>query len=85
MEQRTNAGYVITSSITVGQKEIVLGEKKGVSTPSQYVTWSCVNGDSYNHGHYFASELSAKKDFCDRTMSEIEFLEQFKKKREPER
>ena len=85
MEQRTNAGYVITSSITVGQKEIVLGEKKGVSTPSPYVTWSCVNGDSYNHGRYFASELRAKKDFCDRAMSEIEFLEQFKKKREPER
>ncbi|MCQ4638622.1 hypothetical protein NE619_17980 [Anaerovorax odorimutans] len=39
MEQRTNAGYLITNAIQVGAYEFVLGEH--METPGLFVTWKC--------------------------------------------
>lgn len=71
---RVNQGYIITSSVHIGEAEYVMG----VSTkaPSQYVTWKCSNGEDYYWGHYFSDRLAAEKDLVTRAQEEVEFLEQ---------
>ena len=83
MEPRTNAGYEIINSMTVGNTEIVLGENK--EKFSQYVTWQCTNGDYYFYGHYHSTLLNAQKDFCNRVLDEIKHLERPHKNHEAER
>ena len=51
MKQRTNAGYTIIASIQLPNYEYVLGEKQTESKEPQYVTWCCINGTDYYHGH----------------------------------
>lgn len=71
---RVNQGYIITSSVHIGEAEYVMG----VSTkaPSQYVTWKCSNGEDYYWGHYFSDRLAAEKDLVTRAQEEVEYLEQ---------
>ena len=68
-----NAGYIITSSVHVGESEFVLG----VSTkaPGQFVTWKCSGGNGYYWGHYFSDQFAAEKDLVARAQGEIEILE----------
>ena len=81
MDVRMNAGYIITSSVHVGESEFVLG----VSTkaPGQFVTWKCSGGSDYYWGHYFSDQFAAEKDLVARAQEEIEFLEERPQKQKP--
>ena len=81
MDVRINAGYIITSSVHVGESEFVLG----VSTkaPGQFVTWKCSDGNNYYWGHYFSDQFAAEKDLVARAQEEIEFLEERPEKQKP--
>ena len=67
---RTNAGYEIISSVTIGDGEIVLG-KKPTESIVPYVTWHCRNRTDYYWGRYFEKEADALRDFCERSLCEI--------------
>ena len=73
---RTNAGFVITNSISVGNAEFVLGGN--MKNPDSFVTWKCRGGTDYYWGHYTDSLLKATKDLCERVLEEVRFLEQKK-------
>ncbi len=47
---RTNAGFVITTSIPVGNTEFVLGVN--MKNPNSFVTWECKGQTDYFWGHY---------------------------------
>lgn len=68
--KRNNAGYEIVSSIPIGDGEIVLGKKPTESIVS-YVTWHCRNHTDYYWGRYFEKEADALRDFCERSLCEI--------------
>ena len=71
---RTNAGFVITTSIPVGNAEFVLGVN--MKNPNSFVTWECKGQTDYFWGHYMDSLLKATKDLCQRAMDGILYLEQ---------
>lgn len=73
-DARTNAGYLIKSSILVGSNEFVLGVNQ--KEPNQYVTWQCKNKTDYFWGHYTDNILKAIRDLCERALDEVAFLEQ---------
>lgn len=81
MAVRINAGYIITSSVHVGESEFVLG----VSTkaPGQFVTWKCTGGHDYYWGHYFSDQFAAEKDLVARAQEEIQVLEERPEKQKP--
>ena len=72
MSERTNAGYTITDSITIGNAEFVIGENK-TSMGTQYVTWECKDGDNYFWGHYMTQRRNAEKDLLERAQRELDF------------
>ena len=83
MSQRTNAGYIITDSVHVGDTEFVLGVSQHI--PNDFVTWRCSNGNYY-WGHYHSNLFSAQKDLVDRTaerVAEIQSVLDTKKVMEP--
>lgn len=71
MEQRENAGYIITESIMVKNTEFVLGEEPKTG---MCVTWECRNGTDYYWGHYTENRYEALKDLCERAIKEIDHL-----------
>lgn len=71
---RTNAGFLITASIPIGDVEFVLGVNQ--KERNQYVTWECRNKTDYFFGHYTDKFFKATKDLCQRAMDEIQYLEQ---------
>jgi len=75
---RTNAGFVITTSIPVGNAEFVLGVN--MKNPNSFVTWECKGQTDYFWGHYTDSLLKATKDLCQRAMDEVLYLEQKEEK-----
>ena len=81
MDMRINAGYIITSSIHVGNTEFVLGVN--AKAPQQFVTWCCNHGRDYYWGHYYNDELDATKDLISRAQEEVSLLEQ--RPRSPEK
>ena len=86
MEWRTNAGYIITNQITIGESKIVLGVHE--SQPNMFVTWECSGKDNYYWGHYHTNLLSAQKDFCEHGAEKAKFYEKLQRKpkeKEPER
>ena len=74
MDMRINAGYVITSSVHIGESEFVLGVS--MKAPSQFVTWKCSDGKDYYWGHYFTDQFAAEKDLVARAQEEIQYLEE---------
>ena len=74
MDYRENAGYIITDSLHVGDREFVLGVHK--TARSQFVTWRCANQTEFYWGHYFDDLLSAQKDFVARVQAELQYLEE---------
>ena len=74
MDVRINAGYIITSSVHVGESEFVLGVN--VKAPGQFVTWKCSGGKDYDWGHYFTDQFAAEKDLIARAQEEIDFLDE---------
>ena len=79
---RTNAGFVITNAIPVGNKEFVLGVN--IKNPKSFVTWECKGGTDYFWGHYTDSLLKATRDLSQRGMGEVEYLEQAEQERKEE-
>ena len=74
---RENAGYEIINSMKIGENEVVLGAKKEGYV--KYVTWECKDGNNYFWGHYHTDLLTAQKDFCERCLKNVRFLENVKK------
>jgi hypothetical protein len=72
MDIKTNAGYILTDTVTVGESNFVLGVHG--TAPSQFVTWQCKD-DDYFWGHYFSDRLTAVKDLCQRALDEAKYLE----------
>lgn len=72
-DMRTNAGFVITNSIPIGNKEFVLGVN--MKNPQSFVTWECKDGTDYYWGHYTDSLLKATRDLCQRAIGEVDYLE----------
>lgn len=81
MDLRINAGYIITSSVHVGESEFVLGVSTKV--PGQFVTWKCSGGNDYYWGHYFSDQFAAEKDLVARAQEEIQVLEERPEKQKP--
>lgn len=71
MDQRKNAGYIITQSIKIGEIEIVFG-KNDTRFGTEYVTWLYKN-NSYIWGHYYNNEITALKDFLGRAQDELTY------------
>lgn len=82
MDWRSNAGYIITNSITIGESEIVLGVHE--TKPDMFVTWECNNKTDYFWGHYSTSLLAAQRDFLERGLDKVRFYEHYKPKKPPE-
>lgn len=78
MDQRKNAGYIITQSIKIGEIEIVFG-KQETKFRTEYVTWLHYN-NSYIWGHYYNEEINALKDFLGRAQDELTQYAKIKKK-----
>ncbi len=68
MEQRKNAGYIITRSIKAPSFEYVFGEKPD---GSGFVTWYCKNGVDYYYGHYITDRDIALLDLYERAQDDI--------------
>ena len=49
-EKRSNQGYEIIESCTIGSTELVIGHNP--KAPNPYVCWYCKGGDNYFWGHY---------------------------------
>lgn len=76
MERETNAGYLITERITVGDRDYVLGEKLPQTGGSPFVTWEAWAGTKdYNHGHYdFKNRWQALADLFSRAKNKAELM-----------
>lgn len=74
MSERSNCGYTIVQSLTIGDSEFVLGHNP--ESPNPYVTWKCSNGDYYFWGHYSNDRMAADRDLLTRAGQELERLEQ---------
>ena len=48
-ETRSNQGYEIIESCTIGSTELVIGHNP--KAPNPYVCWYCKGGDNYYWGH----------------------------------
>lgn len=73
MNKRTNQDYTIIVSIPLPDCEYVLGEKQMESREPKYVTWYCVNGINYYHGHYTDSKDKAVYDLYERVKKELDY------------
>ena len=73
MNKRTNQGYTIIASISLPYEEYVLGEKQTESKEPKYVTWCCINQNSYYHGHYIDDKRVAMLDMYERAQHEIAY------------
>lgn len=73
MKTRTNAGYTIIANIQLPNHEFVLGEKQIESKEPKYVTWYCVDGTTYYHGHYIDNKNVALRDLYERAQHEIAY------------
>ena len=58
-EKRSNSGYEIIESCTIGNKELVIGHHP--AAPNPYVCWYCKGGNDYYWGFY-CNELSDARD-----------------------
>ncbi len=74
MSERSNCGYSIVQTLTIGDSEFVLGHNP--EAPNPYVTWKCSNGDYYFWGHYSNDRMAADRDLLTRAGQELERLEQ---------
>lgn len=70
MEERKNAGYIITDSIHIGNAEFVIGQKE--STLAPFVTWKSRDGRNFFWGHYLNSRQAAERDLLERAGEELE-------------
>lgn len=74
MSERSNCGYTIVQSLTIGDCEFVLGHNP--EAPNPYVTRKCSNGDYYFWGHYSNDRMAADRDLLTRAVQELDRQEQ---------
>ena len=77
MNERQNAGYIITDTIHIRDTEFVLGEHPNAAAP--YVTWECSGNDNYFWGHYFMDRKTAVRDLIERVEKELDFQQKQEK------
>lgn len=68
---RTNQGYAIIESCTIGEKELVIGHHP--KAPNPYVCWYCKggdDGDDYYWGCYCNTLEAARENLASRYQSE---------------
>ena len=65
---RSNQGYTIIESCTIGKKEIVIGHHS--KAPNPYVCWYCTSGDNYNFGCYCNTLEAAREKLIERYQEE---------------
>ena len=64
-ETRSNQGYEIIESCTIGNTELVIGHHP--KAPNPYVCWYCKGGDNYYWGCY-CNTLEAARGEAERTL-----------------
>lgn len=69
-EIRSNQGYEIIESCTIGSKEIVIGYHR--TAPNPYVCWYCKGSDNYYQGWYCNTLAAAREKLIERYQSECE-------------
>ena len=67
-EKRTNIGYEIIKSCTIGNNEIVIGHNPKAVEP--YVCWYCKNSTDYYWGYYCKSITEARDKMAERYETE---------------
>jgi len=72
MDIKTNSGYILSDTVTIGETTFVLGTHE--IEPSLFVTWQC-NKNGYFWEHYFTDRISAVKNLCERALNEAKHLE----------
>ena len=73
MEIRTNAGYINTDSVHIGESEFVIGISSS-ARETQFVTWECKNKDNYFWGHYMTDRRAAEQDLVQRAADRLSLL-----------
>ena len=58
-EKRSNQGYEIIESCTIGSNELVIGHNP--NAPNPYVCWYCKGGDNYFWG-YYCNDISVARE-----------------------
>ena len=69
-KKRTNQGYEIIESCTIGSQELVIGHHP--KAPNPYVCWYCMGGDSYSQGCYCNTLAAARESLISRYQSECQ-------------
>ena len=69
-EIRSQQGYVIIESCTIGNTELVIGHNP--KAPNPYVCWYCKGGDNYFWGYYCNALLEARERLNERYQSECQ-------------
>lgn len=69
-ETRSNQGYEIIESCTIGNTELVIGHHP--KAPNPYVCWYCKGGDNYYWGCYCNTLEAAREKLNERYQSECE-------------
>ena len=67
-EKRSNQGYEIIESCTVGSTEFVIGHNPKAVNP--YVCWYCKGGDNYFWGTYCNTIEAARENLSERYQGE---------------
>ena len=67
-EKRSNQGYEIIKSRTIGSTEFVIGHNE--HAPNPYVCWYCKNRRDYFWGYYCNTIEHAQDKFNERCQSE---------------
>lgn len=75
-EKRTNQGYEIIESRTVGSTEFVVGYNR--NAPNPYVCWHYKNGTDYYWGAYCNSLAQARKKMNERAETAMAYLSEQK-------
>jgi len=71
-EKRSNEGYEIIESRTIGNTEFVVGHNP--KAPDPYVCWVCRNGNDYYWGRYRGSLEAARFELRNRCEDEVRYL-----------
>jgi len=69
-ETRSNQGYEIIESCTIGNTELVIGHHP--KAPNPYVCWYCKGGDNYYWGCYCNTLEAARDKLNERYQSECQ-------------
>lgn len=71
-ETRSNQGYAIIESRTIGGTEIVIGHNP--KAPNPYVCWYCKNQTDYYWGYYTNEYGAAKDKLRERCEDKVRYL-----------